>query len=164
MSKNSEAANNKNEENFHKLLENGISDIKSQLSQIHNDIQYSITPKFLELSPEVNDLAEHAIELWRLERRLNKFLSNIPEDQKEVLHNSLRKLKRYLEKNDIDILDQTGQKYDDGMNLEILAVEKDPVLEHPIIKETKEPTILYKDQVIHPGKVIIANTEGNLNE
>jgi hypothetical protein len=78
----------------------------------------------------------------------------------EKTQNSINKLKRYLEKNDIEIIDHTNQKYTEGENLEILAVEEDAKLEYPIIKETKEPTILYKGQVVRKGKIILLTKKG----
>ena len=155
----SKAVDQKNEDSFHKSMAKSISEIQAQLAQIRKDIQFSVAPKSLELSVETDDLVELAIELWRMERRLNKAIANLPEDQKEMLNNSMQKMKRYLDKKDIEILDHTDQKYDEGQNLEILAVEKDSKAGEPMIKETKEPTILYKGQVIHIGKVIIASSK-----
>lgn len=154
-----DAAAQENEEDFHKSLMSELSAIKSEVAEVRKDIKYSITPNFVEISVQSSDLVELAIELWRLERRLAKVLSALPEDQRESINNSVQKLKRYLDKNDIEILDHTGQKYDEGQNLEILAVEKDPNVPEPMIKETKEPTILYKGQVIHIGKVITVSKE-----
>ena len=157
------AANTENpagiEEKFQNLIMKKMSDIQLQISGIHKDLERSIAPQFLDVSIQTNDLIELAIELWRMERKINKLLSALPEDQRETLDNSLQKLKRYLSKNDIEVMDHTNQKYDDGQNLEILAVEKDPGVLEPVIKETIEPTILYKGQVVHIGKVIIVNKE-----
>lgn len=144
---------------FHDSIMKEIADIKLQILEIRKDIKYSVTPKFLDISTQTNDLIELAIELWRLEHKINRILPSLPKDQQEGLSNSLGKLTRYLGKNDIEVLDHTNQKYDDGLNLEILAVEKDSNLSEASIKETKEPTILYKGQVIHIGKVIVASKE-----
>jgi hypothetical protein len=71
------------------------------------------------------------------------------------LNNSIQKIKRYLDKNDIEIVDHTNQKFNEGRNLDVLAVEKSLDISESIIKETKEPTILHKNQVVHKAKVII---------
>jgi hypothetical protein len=136
------------------------SGIRAQILEARKDIHSSVTPKFLNVSIETNDLIELAIEVWRLESRINRNLSTLPENQRETLVNSVQKLKRYLNKNDIEVIDYTNQKYTEGRNLEILAVEKDPHVTQPIIKETKEPTVLCKGQVVRKGKVILlANSE-----
>ena len=66
----------------------------------------------------------------------------------------------------MEIVDHTNQKYNDGKNIEVLAVEKSPNISESIIKETKEPTILHKDLVVNKGKVIILekNDEVTTNE
>ena len=83
-----------------------------------------------------------------------------------LLKNSVQKIKRYLDKNDIEIVDYTNQKFNEGRNLDILAVEKSSNILESIIKETKEPTILYKNQVVNKGKVIILekNSESTTHE
>lgn len=140
-----------------------LSKIRQQISETRKEIQVAVVPKFLEVSTEAKDLIEHAVEIWRLEQKINKILSILPENQKETFVNILKKLKRYLEKNDIEILDYTNQKFNDGRNLEILSVEKNPKISESTIKETKEPTIMCKGQVVRRGKVIISAKDDKLS-
>src|SRR3989344_6692058 len=123
--------------------------------QIRDEIRYSIAPKFVELSIGVNDLVDLAVEVWRMEQRVAKSASNLPEQQLKGLDNSIQKLKRYISKYDIEIVDYKNQKYNDGLNLDILSVEKDPSLSEPTIKETVEPTVLCKGQVVRKAKIIL---------
>lgn len=123
--------------------------------KIKEDIKFAVAPKFMELSLGVNDLVDLAIEVWRIEQRIIKAFSVLPENQKKGLENSIQKLKRYLEKYDIEIVDYTNQKFDDGLNLDVLSVEKDSSLAEPIVKETIEPTIIRKGQVVHKAKIIV---------
>ena len=143
-----------------KINEN-LAKIFSQISEVRKDIQSAVAPTFFNVSVQTNDLIEHAIELWRLQNRLSKIIENIPENQREILHNSIKKLMRYLEKNDLEIIDYTNQKFNEGRNLDILAVEQDEKISEPIIKETKEPTILFKGQVIRKGKVIVLEKDSS---
>jgi len=138
------------------------SSIYLQILEARKDIHSVVAPKFLNISIETNDLIELAVEIWRLESRLNKSLHSSSESQKEMIHNSIKKIKRYLDKNDIEIMDYTNQKFNDGRNLDILSIETDPKISHSIIKETKEPTIMLKGQVVRKGKVIVLakNTDG----
>jgi molecular chaperone GrpE (heat shock protein) len=127
--------------------------------KLREEIRYSIAPKFVELSIGVNDLVDLAVEVWRMEQRVAKSVSNLPEQQLKGLENSIQKLKRYISKYDIEIVDYKNQKYNDGLNLDILSVEKDPSLSEPTIKETVEPTVLCKGQVVRKAKIILINNK-----
>lgn len=150
-----------NEGKFRSFVIKSISDIQQQLSDVRMDIQYSVMPKSWDFSPEAEDLIELAIELWRMENKISRFSSSLSSDQKESLKTSITKLKRYLDKNDIEILDHTGQKYNPGQNLTIIDVEKDPKAPKTIIKETIKPTILLKGTVIRAGEVTIVSNESD---
>jgi len=136
-----------------------LSIISSKISETQKDIHEVVTPKFLNVSIQVKDLVELSIEIWRLENRINKITSNLEENQKEAILNSIQKLKRYIEKNDIEVVDHTNQRFNDGRNLDVLAVEKSQNISDPLIKETKEPTVLCKGQVVSKGKVIVLTSE-----
>jgi len=124
-------------------------------SKIRNDINFAVTPNSINLSPSTDDFMQFAVEVWRIEQRMAKLQINLPENQKKGLENSVQKLKRYFEKYDIKVIDYTNQKFNDGLNLDVLSVEKDPAIMEPIIKETVEPTIMYRGQVVRKAKIIV---------
>jgi hypothetical protein len=64
-------------------------------------------------------------------------------------------LKKYISNYDVEIVDYTNQKFNDGLNLDVLSVEKDPAVASPTVKETVEPTILVKGQVVKKAKIIL---------
>ena len=121
----------------------------------NRNIRDSVQIKSLELTPSTQSLLELAVEVWRLEKRLQKSSESLSEDQNKAFDNSLAKLQRYLEKNDISLTDYTDKKYNEGMNLDILSIEKDPDIPHSIIKETHEPAVLHKGQLIKKAKVVV---------
>ena len=123
--------------------------------KISEDIKYAVSPKFVELSLGVSDLVDLAVEVWRMEQRIAKSASGLPENQLKGLENSVQKLRRYLEKYDIEIVDYKNTKYNDGLNLDVLSVEKDPTLTEPRVKEVVEPTIMCKGQVVRKAKIIL---------
>lgn len=125
--------------------------------KIKQQIQFAVAPKSFEISLGVNDLVELAVEVWRIEQRISKISSSIPESQIKGLDNSIHKFRRYLEKYDLEIIDYTNQKFNDGLNLDVLSVEKDPNITAPTVKETVEPTILCKGQVVKKAKIILIN-------
>jgi hypothetical protein len=101
------------------------------------------------------DLIDLAIEIWRLEKRLGKATSSLNKDQNKAFQNSITKLKRYLDVNKISVKDYSNQKYNDGLNLDILSIEKDSKITENIIKETHEPAIFLNGKLIKKAKVII---------
>ena len=113
----------------------------------------------MQLTPDAASLVELAVEIWRMEQRLGKATNVLPENLKRGTDNSILKFKKYLEKYDIEIIDYAGQKYNDGLNIEILSVEKDPSVTERTIKETVEPAITCRGRVIKKAKVILASNE-----
>lgn len=101
------------------------------------------------------DLTDLAIEFWRLEKRLKKIEEKLSEDENKAFRNSVDKLGRFVKKNHLEVTDYTGQVYNSGMNVEILASEKDSQLEQDIIFETHEPAVTHKGVLIRKAKVII---------
>lgn len=123
--------------------------------KISEEIKYAVAPKSINLSASVAELVELATEVWRIEQRLSKVANTLPETQKKGLENSVHKFRRYISNYDIEIVDYTNQKFNDGLNLDVLSVEKDPAVTTPTVKETIEPTILVKGQVVKKAKIIL---------
>lgn len=148
-----------------KTIEN-MPKIHLLIPENQKDDKSDVAVKFLNVSIATKDLIELGIDIWRMEQRLNKALNSLPENSQELLKNSIQKIKRYLDKNDIEIIDHTNQKFNEGRNLDVLAAEQSSDISESIIKETKEPTILHKNQVVHKGKVIILekNSEVTAND
>ena len=123
--------------------------------KITEEIKSAVAPKFTTVTVEANEITDLAVEIWRIEQRIAKSASSLPENQLKGLENSIQKLRRYLEKYDVEIVDYKDHKYNDGLNLDILSVEKDPSPPEPMVKETVEPTIMLKGQVIRKAKIIL---------
>ena len=136
-----------------------IGKLSESINRAHKsliaEIKRSVQTKFIDLSPSTQSMAELGIEIWRLDKKLEKASQDLNEDQKTSLHNSLTKLRRHLERNDIEVRDYTDHKYNEGMNLEILSSEKRPDLSHSVVGITDTPAIMLKGQVIKRAKVVI---------
>lgn len=139
---------------INKILKNSSEQLYLKIKEL---IAFSVSPKFIEISQSVNNLTELAIEIWRIEQKITKSASSLPENQQKGLETSIQKLKRYLERQDIEIVDYTGKKFNDGLNLDVLSVEKDPSIPESIVRETVEPTVMHNGQVIKKAKVILLN-------
>lgn len=142
-------------ENNKNRIKNNKKEIDDLYLKIKEDIKYSVSPQFIESSINTKYLIELAVEVWRIEKRIHDLLTNLSDSQKTGVESSLRKIREYLTKNDIEIIDYTKQNYNDGLNLDVLSIEKKAKLKTPIIKETIEPTILCKGQVVKKAKVIL---------
>lgn len=129
--------------------------LKDSNKRIVEEISSSVQTKFIELKPSAKNIVDLGVEVWRLEKKFEKLNSSLNEDQLTSLHNSLMKLTRYLELNDIEVKDYTNQKYNDGMNLEVITSEKHPDLEQSIVGLTDTPAILHRGQLIKRARVII---------
>lgn len=122
---------------------------------VHKQIKDSVQTKFIDISPNTQSIVEVAIEVWRLEKRLTKANSDLSDDQNKAFENSISKLKRFLDKNDITYTDYTDKKYNEGLNLDVLNIEKDNNVTESIIKETHEPAVFHKGQLIKKAKVVV---------
>jgi len=131
---------------------NGLTHLRDSFRE---EIRFSIQPKVIEMSLSVEALVELAVEVWRIEQRLAKAAPGLNDIQRKGMESSVQKLKRYLEKYDIEIRDYTNQKFNEGLNLDVLSVEKDPAIAEPVVKETVEPTILCKGQVVKKAKIVL---------
>lgn len=110
---------------------------------------------FVDLSPKSADVVELAVEIWRIQNRLSKAAADLPDTQKRGLESSIQKLQKYLDTFRIEIIDHTNQKYNEGLNVNVLSFEIDPNTVAPIIKETIEPTITCDGKVVRKGKVVV---------
>lgn len=129
--------------------------INGAFEKLQVEIKFSLQPKFIELSLGVNDLVDLAVEIWRMDQRISESASSLPENHSKGLANSIERLKRYIKKYDIELVDYTNQKYNEGLNLDVLSVEKDTSLSNPIVKKTIEPTVICKGQVVRKAKIIL---------
>lgn len=122
---------------------------------VSEQIKFAVTPKYIDFSANVKDLITLSIDIWKINKRINSIIPDLKENLQAGLHTSLQKMQKYLSRNDIEILDHEGQNFNDGLNLEILSIEKSPSLVTSIVKETIEPSIIYKGNVVHKAKIIL---------
>jgi len=107
------------------------------------------------ITPSTQDMVDLAIELWRLENKLTKVKDKLSDDENKALNNSLDRIKRFLSKNDLEVIDYTGQNYNKNMVVDVLHTDKDPSLKHNIIFQTHEPAVLHLGKLYRKAKVII---------
>lgn len=125
-------------------------------ANLKEEIQASVQTKFLEASLEAKDLMDLAVEVWRIDQKLSKAVGKLGENQSKSLENSMNKIKKFIERYDLEVRDYTGQKYNSGLSaIDVLSVEKDSSISEDTVKETVEPAILLKGQIVKKAKVIL---------
>ncbi len=131
-----------------------LRSIAKTSKDLQNELRSVVQPKFLDISVALEEILELAVEVWRLETRLAK-VDQLPENYSKATAHSVSKFKRYLSKHDIDIIDYTGQKFNDGLNVEVLNYETDTSVTEPYIKETFEPSLMVRGELVKRAKVIV---------
>ncbi len=98
-----------------------------------------------------------SIELWRLEKRIDKVKGTIDSS----ITDQFQRIKDMLGKQEIEICEHTGTDYNDGMSIKVLHVEEVGNLSPGSMKiiETVKPSIYYRGQVISHGEVIVGKSK-----
>ena len=102
-------------------------------------------------------IASLSIELWRLEKRIDKAKDTVDSS----ITDQFQRIKDILGKQDIEICEHTGSDYNDGMSVKLLHMEEvDNLLPGKMkVIETVKPSVYYKGQVILHGEVIVGKSK-----
>ena len=100
------------------------------------------------------DITEIAVAAWRLE----KWLDNVNVERKMAAKSALRSIKRYLQENEIEVIDLTGAGFDVGFAVSVVNNESSETDEDKlIIREMVKPIVKEKGSVIQYGQVILGD-------
>ncbi len=95
--------------------------------------------------------------IWRLQKRATAEIE--PPEKIRRVSRDIESASDILCQGDIEITDHTGQIYDGGMGLRVIAYQPIPGLSRAKIIETIRPTIYYKNKIIRVGEVIVGTPE-----
>lgn len=124
-------------------------------AKTERQIKRSIEPKSLDILPSAKNMIDLAVELWKLDKRMKNISGKLSDDEKKLLSNSLHRLKRFLQVNDIETEDYEGLVYNEGMNVKVMHVEKEHNVPRSIIGETIKPAIGRKGVLVSQAEVVI---------
>jgi hypothetical protein len=95
-----------------------------------------------------------AIECWRIEQWLNR---QPQEAGLAGVRYAVRRIKGILEQHGLEAMDLTGSEPSDGLAVEICDVVEDASLPagSQVISETLSPVVLWRDQVVQHGRVVV---------
>ena len=92
------------------------------------------------------------VELWRLERRIQR----VPEEYAAALagvRDGVVRLKELLEDHGVEIRPHDGDLYTDGSLVQVVFVQ--PGGEPSRVVETVEPSVLWQGRMVRHGKVVV---------
>ena len=124
-------------------------------AKTERQIKCSIEPKSLDILPSAKNMIDLAVERWKLDKRVKNISGKLSDDEKKLLGNSLDRLKRFLQVNDIKTEDYEGLVYNEGMNVKVMHVEKEHNVPRSIIGETIKPAIGRKGVLVSQAEVVI---------
>ena len=131
-----------------------ISNSLERVSTLLGSASSTQKPESVQETGLLGLFADVAINIWRMQRRVQA---------KEDMTEELRKISRdiesawyVLEQAGIEVKDHTGEKYNSGMALRVIAFESVPNISEEQIKETIKPTIYYKQKLFRMGEVVVA--------
>jgi hypothetical protein len=97
-------------------------------------------------------IATHA---WRAKGRIVDSDTGEPKEGMERICRHIEGILQALEEDSVLIKDYAGGIYDTGMAVKALAFEPTPGINREMVKETIRPTIIFNNQVLQLGEVIV---------
>lgn len=116
----------------------------------------------LKLSMEL--IPSLAIEIWRLEKRIEKekdiILQHSNKGSISIL-DQMQRVKDIFKKQEIELREHTGDTYNDGMSVKALQIEEVDNLPKGKMQvtETVKPSVYFKGKVISHGEVIVGKSK-----
>jgi hypothetical protein len=103
----------------------------------------------------VKSYAAIATHAWRAKGRLIDLDTGEPKEGMERVYRHIEGILQALEEDNVSIKDYVGGIYDTGMAVKALAFEPTPGINREMVKETIRPTIIFNNQVLQLGEVIV---------
>ncbi|MEO6940692.1 MAG: hypothetical protein ABI444_11245 [Candidatus Kapaibacterium sp.] len=109
-------------------------------------------------------LIQIALELWRFKKRLSK--EEISTNCRKLLDTSFERLENVLKEAKIDVVDNVGKPYNDGMEEEVIYSEHLEGLPDGtrIVSETIKPSISRDGKLVVSGQIIVGKNNSMQTE
>jgi hypothetical protein len=104
----------------------------------------------------VTFLGDVATNAWKGKVRLSKWPGEELPAERKRLERHFESILSSLEKFGVHVTDHTGQLYDYGQALKVVAAQPEEGIAKEVVTETIRPTIHWRELLIQRGEVIIA--------
>jgi hypothetical protein len=101
-------------------------------------------------------LVSIATNVWRAKRKMVDPATGEPREDMKGVNRHVEAIYRTLGDLGIEIRDHTGDAYDEGQPLKVIAYKVVPGLKTPCVSETLLPSIYWKNRLVQNGEVEIA--------
>ena len=137
----------------------GVRELREHLSQAARQTQRSIPPErpAAETMPQehLRFLADVATGIWRLRLKMIDPETEEPNDDTRRLFRHVQAIWDALSQEDIMVQDHTGNRFNSGMQLRVVAFHPVAGLGSEKIVETIKPSVYFKGTPIQMGEVIV---------
>jgi hypothetical protein len=101
-------------------------------------------------------LADVATNAWKGQVRLSKSTCDELSTERKRLERNFESILSSLERFGVQVTDHTGQLYDYGQALKVVAAQPQEGIAKEVVTETIRPTVHWREQLIQRGEVVIA--------
>lgn len=139
----------------------GIEDLVNLLQGAPSEAEREPGEDEMHLLPLIVDISTG---LWRMQQRLTSAEAKEATGHVKRVSRDLESTWDALRQGGIEIRDHTGEKYDGGMALRVIAFQPMAELSQEQVIETIRPTIYYRDRIARMGEVIVGTPEADTTE
>jgi hypothetical protein len=99
------------------------------------------------------DVATHA---WKAQVRLQLWPADEPSAERRRLQRNIDAIVLSLREFGVHIKDHTGESYDYGQAIKVIAAQPQAGIEREVVTETIRPSVLWGEHLLQRGEVVIA--------
>ena len=103
--------------------------------RLHFLIISTVKPHFVKIEPSADQFIDLASTIWQLRKNINKVIEeNSLDNKKRQIDSYFNKLDTILKLQKIEIKDYTNEKFNEGMNIDVIETIKNPNIKVAYIK------------------------------
>ena len=123
------------------------------------EVKNSMQDKYIHFSPEVEDVVDLAISYWAIKKEFDKCEESSGMNVRRTQH-YLRQLEKFLSAHNVEIQDDTGRAYNEGLNIKP-TFDKSEDVKKPYIKDVISPAIFIDGKLYKKEEAIVAVAKKN---